>query len=150
MYEELLSKAKEAKDEKELSLMAKKEGIDLTEESIKSLYKRLHSEGELNDDDLDSVSGGGCQTKFNNHNFTVVTSGCRCFMGRWSDSRMDSDTYYRRSDNIMLRETWYSFSSAGTCGSCAYLEFNVRDSAFLNGIGYCGLTGTTDTSKDKW
>ena len=60
MYEELLAKAKEAKDEKELYEMVKKEGIELTEESVKSLFKRLHSEGELSDDDLDSVSGGGC------------------------------------------------------------------------------------------
>ena len=69
MYEELLSKAKEAKDEKELLAMAKKEGIDLTEDSVKSLFYRLHSEGELSEDELGDVSGGGCQKKINNHNF---------------------------------------------------------------------------------
>ncbi len=150
MNEELLKKAKEAKDEKELIEIAEKEGIELREEAASSIFKRLHSEGELSDDDLDSVSGGGCQQKINNHNFTVVTSGCSCFTGHWKDSRANSDRYFLRSDNTQLRETWYAFSSPGKCGTCAYLEFNVRNSMFINGIGFCGLSGTTNTNKEDW
>lgn len=143
MYEELLAKAKEAKDEKELLAMAKKEGIDLTEDSVKSLFMHLHSEGELSEDELGDVSGGGCQKKINNHNFTVVTSACNCFTGKWVDSWVG---YARccRKDNIQLRETWYALSSKGKCGTCLYLEFDS------NGIGVCGLTGATDTNKENW
>ena len=143
MYEELLAKAKEAKDEKELYEMAKKEGIELTEESIKSLFKRLNSEGELSDDDLDSVSGGGCQTKFNNHVFTVVTSACNCFTGKYIKIADDDRGLYgsrTRYDNEERRRMWKAFSSPGQCGHCAYLEF-------LNGdLGYCGQSGKTDAN----
>ena len=135
MYEELLAKAKEAKDEKELYEMAKKEGIDLTEDSVKSLYKRLHSEGELSDDDLDSVSGGGCQTKINNHNFTVVSSACNCFTGKYREAGYNERNRY---DNEGYRGYWRTFSSPGQCGRCAYLEF-------VNGtLGVCGQSGKTD------
>ena len=59
--QELLAKAKEAKTVEEFMALAKENNIELTEEKAKEYFSKLHSEtGEISDDELDNVSGGGC------------------------------------------------------------------------------------------
>ena len=60
MNEELIAKAKEAKSVEELLALAGENGVEMTEENAKALFERLQSSGELADDELDNVSGGGC------------------------------------------------------------------------------------------
>ena len=58
---ELIEKAKSAKTPEELMALAKENGIELTEESAAAYFDRLHPQtGELSDDELDNVAGGGC------------------------------------------------------------------------------------------
>ncbi len=134
MNEELLKKAKEAKDEKELIEIAKKDGIGLTEEAASSLFKKLQSsEGEIPDDELGDISGGGCITKVSGMEFTTITSACSCFTGKYKHNR-DGEG---RIDNKDTRKLWYTFSGDGQCGHCIYLEFKN------NNLGVCGLTGKT-------
>ena len=40
--------------------MAKEDGFDLTEEKAKEVFQRITANGEMSDDELDAVSGGGC------------------------------------------------------------------------------------------
>ena len=59
---ELIEKAKEAKTPEELFALAKENGVELTEESAKAYFNQLNPKtGELADDELDNVAGGGCQ-----------------------------------------------------------------------------------------
>lgn len=60
MNEAMMIKAKEAKTAAELMELAKAENIELTEEKAQELFTRLHAEGELSDNELDNVAGGGC------------------------------------------------------------------------------------------
>ena len=61
MNKELLAKAKETKTPEELLALAKENGAELTEESAKAYFEKLHPQsGEISDDELDNVSGGGC------------------------------------------------------------------------------------------
>ncbi len=60
MNEAMMIKAKEAKSVTELMELAKSENIELTEEKAQEFFTRLHAEGELSDDELDAVAGGGC------------------------------------------------------------------------------------------
>ena len=57
---ELLEKAKTAKTAKELLEMAKAENIELTEEQAAKAFAELNKTGELSDEELDNVAGGGC------------------------------------------------------------------------------------------
>ena len=57
---ELLEKAKTAKTAEELLAMAREENIDMTEEEAVKAFAELHKNGELSDNELDNVSGGGC------------------------------------------------------------------------------------------
>ena len=61
LNKELLAKAKEAKTPEELLALAKENGIEMTAEEAQKIFAQLHSQtGELSDDELDNVSGGGC------------------------------------------------------------------------------------------
>lgn len=57
---ELIEKAKQAKSAEELLAMAKENGIEMTEEAAKANFDKLNKSGELSDEELDNVSGGGC------------------------------------------------------------------------------------------
>ena len=64
LNEEMLAKAKETKTPEELTALAKENSIELTEEEAKAYFEQLHPKtGELSDDELDNVAGGGCHTK---------------------------------------------------------------------------------------
>ena len=56
---ELLEKAKMAKTAKELLAMEKAENIELTEEQAAKAFAELNKMGELSDEELDNVAGGG-------------------------------------------------------------------------------------------
>ncbi len=58
MDSKMLEKAKTAKSVEELLEMAKAENIKLSQEQAKEIFERLGSDGELSDEELDSVSGG--------------------------------------------------------------------------------------------
>ena len=61
LNKELLAKANEAKTPEELLALAKENGIEMTAEEAQKIFAQLHSQsGELSDDELDNVSGGGC------------------------------------------------------------------------------------------
>ncbi len=60
MDKDLLEKAKGAKSVEELLKLAEENNIELHREEAEKIFTRLNSNGELRDDDLDAVSGGGC------------------------------------------------------------------------------------------
>ena len=140
MNEEMITKAKEAKSVEELIALAKENGIELTEEDAKMYFEQLSAKkGELSDDELDNVAGGGCETKVDGKTYTVVTNGCNCFTGQYLNNwksiktnEMSSDPIYAK-DHSDLRQTWCNFCMGieGICGSCAHL-------CFKDGLGYCG------------
>lgn len=76
MNKELLKKAKTAKSVDELITLAKENGGELTREEAKTYFDCLNARtGELVDDELDSVSGGGkCGTIYKD-NWPVIVAG---------------------------------------------------------------------------
>ena len=57
---ELLEKAKTAQTAEELAAMAKEAGVALTREEAEKYFADLRKTGELSDEELDNVAGGGC------------------------------------------------------------------------------------------
>lgn len=58
---EMIEKAMAAKSVEELMALAKENGIELTAEQAEEYFAQLNPKlGELSDDELDDVSGGGC------------------------------------------------------------------------------------------
>ncbi len=60
MNEELLRKAKSAKNADEIRELALQAGLDISPDGAKDIFSRIKKSGSLEDDDLDSVSGGAC------------------------------------------------------------------------------------------
>ena len=61
MNQELIIKAKAAKSVEELLELSKASNVELSEEQAKDYFAKLNpTKGELSDDELDDVSGGGC------------------------------------------------------------------------------------------
>ena len=138
---ELLEKAKQAKNAEELLTLAKENGMEMTEEQAQAYYAQLHpTSGEIADDELENVAGGGCSVNVKGQSHTVVSSGCPCFTGGYgcgAKQNIDNGTYLPiRYDNYDLRKLWLHMAwikfSDKVCGACFYLEFE-------NGIGYCGF-----------
>ena len=101
--QEQLTKAKSAKSVEELLALAKENGVELSEEEAKKYYAEWHREGELSDEELQNVSGGGCQPNI------VV------------DPWVHSCTNYVN----IFGDTYYSLRDKGrfdsvTCSSCIY------------------------------
>ena len=61
---ELIEKAKTAKSAEELLAMAKAENIEMTAEEAAKYFAELHKTGELSDEELDNVSGGCDEIKY--------------------------------------------------------------------------------------
>ena len=59
LTKELLAKAKEAQTAEELLALAKENGMELTKEQSEEYFTKLHHTGELADEELDNVAGGG-------------------------------------------------------------------------------------------
>ena len=63
MNQELIAKAKETKTPEELAALAKETGMELDAGKAKACFDYLHPKtGELADEELDNVAGGGCYT----------------------------------------------------------------------------------------
>ena len=63
MDKELFEKAKEAKSAEELLSLAKANGVELTQEEAAEYFAQLNKSGEISDEELDNVAGGGCHKK---------------------------------------------------------------------------------------
>ena len=55
---EMTTKLKEAKSAEEFLTIFKEYGAEATEEQVKELFERMHTQGELSDDALESAAGG--------------------------------------------------------------------------------------------
>lgn len=72
---ELYEKAGQAKSVEEILALAKEKGIELSEDDARTYFERQNKSGELSDDELDNVSGGGC---YADDGRLVVTIGYSC------------------------------------------------------------------------
>ena len=99
---EMLVKAKKAKTPEELLAIANENGVELDEEGAKAYFEQLHqSTGELSDDELDEVSGGGCGTPKDDRMVVTPKTSCyhfSCKVDEWPRgtdmSKISSGTLY--------------------------------------------------------
>ena len=116
LSKELLEKAKQAKSAEELMTLAEENGTGLSDEQANMLFANLHPAcGEIPDDDLDSVSGGGCGGGSDDEfEIKVIGRWCKnfkCGICGVSSIKVEGDIGYC---SICGRE-------AG-CTDCAYME----------------------------
>ena len=88
---EIFTKIKNCQTIEELKTIGKEIGYELTDEEAKAYFEKLSKEGELNDDELDSVTGGctwwrkgRAYSGVDPHNL-IVTIGNSCSL--WKDGK---------------------------------------------------------------
>ena len=97
---EQMNKAKSAKSAEELLEMAKAEGVEMTAEEAAKYFTSLHTEGELNEDELATIAGG--KQEYSVASTWAPTCGC------YKQSTEHADFY----------------SSQEMCGNCAHFYFS--------------------------
>ena len=136
MNEELLKKAKAAKSAGELLELAKANSVELTEAEAESYFSQLHQSGELSDEELSAVAGGGCQAEGLAHRSNDLKVGdvIRCYNTEAFNDHYEAcpcgNTYFRITkldygrvqnqvkavctkcgrEETLLNETGYSFT----------------------------------------
>ena len=120
LNKELLAKAKNAKTPEELIALAKENGMEMTEESAEAYYNLLHPQnGEVSDDELDNVAGGGCH----NGGKLVVSVMHYCDEWRCKDDGSQCDI-----DGILV--------NCNTCRVAAYC-FSCKYCSYEKGLWLC-------------
>ena len=115
MEKELIFKAKGAKTPEELMAIAKEDGTEMTEKSARAYFELLHpATGELSDDELDNVAGGGCYTK-DGRLVVSATHKCKNFKCVYDGGFMKSATAYTDCCSVCK-----SYAHCGICQSCVY------------------------------
>ena len=134
--QDMMEKAQGAKTPEELLVLAKEADIQMSPQEAEETFALLNKKGELSDEELDNVAGGGCDTTVDGKTYTVVSSGLDCFTGQYEanyerngvDGVVAGPLYAQ--DNYSLRFTWKDFAYPGQCGMCRWLSFKA-------GTGYC-------------
>jgi hypothetical protein len=99
---EQLTAAKTAQSPEELKTLAAENGITLTDEEAKCQFAALHAEGALADEELDSISGGGCSY----HN----AQGHLKMIAGYARTKVCNDYVYEGD----------SWLSSGSCEACIH------------------------------
>lgn len=127
---EMLQKAKETKSIEELQLLAKENEWELTDEEAAAYYEQLNAPtGEMGDDELENVAGGGCHKKDGRLVVTIFNS-CEywtCKHCEGSDrygSIYDKDSHICKvnlGDNGLRKPDAISYRMK--CQTCKYMRY---------------------------
>ena len=122
--EETLAKAKQAKSVEELLTLSKESGVEMTAEQARVIFAQLNQKsGELADDELDNVAGGGCH---NGEGYLVVTAGYVC--GLWACKQCGST---ETKTEIFYGETNVYCKNCGGVHSCANCSYCIYQGGLL-------------------
>lgn len=124
-HEELILTAKNAKNAEDILVLAKENGVELTEESATAYFEQLNKRGELTDDELDNVAGGGCY-----HNGALVVTPLS-ICNDWTCDECGSGVKWREKDisGVMLpycktpEKHSGKFVFQASCCNCKYYKY---------------------------
>ena len=119
--EETLAKAKQAKSVEELLTLSKESGVEMTSEQAQDIFAQLNQKsGELADDELDNVAGGGCYSPEGNLVVSAlyvcdlwVCSGCGS-----TECKKEIHTYFASSTTTF---NCINCGKAYSCLGCSYM-----------------------------
>lgn len=121
MNEELIKQAKAVNSSEELMHLAKENNMELTEEEAATYFAQLNcGSGELDDDELDSVSGGGCHNG-DGRMITTIANICNYYTcercGRTGVSNIESE---KTGNMLNVCSNCRLSASCNSCKLCSY------------------------------
>lgn len=130
--QELFEKAKQAKSAEELLALAKENSLELTEDEAKEHFEQLNESGELSDEELENVSGGGCYYKDGR---LIVTVDNYCSDSFWRCKRCHGRPYFRQGRRGA--HTCYDYAKGFDHLNCNNCQFMVYE----HGLWLCDNPG---------
>lgn len=118
LSEELLEKAKQTKSVEELLSLAKENGVEMTEEQANAYFTQLHkASGEIADDELENVAGGGCHS---GDGRLVVTEryDCENWICTCGNNRSKTEIFSRNANEVCT-----SCGRGRCCKNCKYMSY---------------------------
>ena len=110
--QEMIEKAKAAKTAEELLEIAKAGGVEMTADEAKTYFAQLNPKsGELDDDELDNVAGGGCG--YAKDGRKIVEAKARCHTGFSCKNGCGHNVNYSTYKCNVCGGGWH-------CKDCAY------------------------------
>ena len=129
---ELMEKAKSAKSPEELITLAKENGTEITAEEAANYFAKLNKKsGDIDDEELENVAGGGC---YNSDGRLIVTAFNNC--EHWSCVHC--------GHSLQEHEEVLPDYSEGGISSVLYCPPNGvynRSSRNCNGCAHCSAAG---------
>ena len=117
-YEDFIVKAKKAKSAEDLLALAKENDMALTEDSAKAYFEKIKKTEEIDDEELENVTGGGCH-----HEGKLVVSALHC-CGDWTCKKCGQQYYNAVHGHRCDRETSQEKSNViAVCESCKYCVY---------------------------
>ncbi len=117
-HKDLIQKAKNAGSPADIVKLAEENGVEITEESANAYFAQIHKNGELADDELADVAGGGCH-----HNGKLVVSALH-YCGDWlckeCGQHQHNDWHGHRCDRETSQEKSNMVACCGSCKYCIY------------------------------
>ena len=117
---EMIKTAKRAESAEALLALAKKNGYEMTTEEAEAYFARMHKSGELSDEELENVSGGGCRN--NGHLVVTTMYGCDLWLCK-KDKRKARPTGYITTDTNRPYATCPSCGRDPYCKDCYYCHY---------------------------
>lgn len=123
--EELILKAKKAKSAEEIVAIAKENGLEVCIEDAQKYVEMNSQNGELSDEALDGVTGGGAYTVFGG--YLIVTNFHEC--DRWQcDECGGTDFKYMQ---VASESGWANAHKCSghpngcgkSCATCKYMDY---------------------------
>ena len=121
----LIEKARKVKSVDELITLAKDNGVELPLEEANKIFSEIKEYGEIKDDDLDKVSGGGCY-RHDGYLYTTIGYGCEHYEERGS------------------------FGVAGTCCRCKYWDYSKVSQVVIIGQPMVCMCEANRRKQDGW
>lgn len=125
----MLLQARKAQNAQEILALAKDNGLELSEEGANAYFEQLHKTGELADDELDHVAGGGCYEIGGNRLVVTTINSC----GYWACEDCgggDTSAGYPEMPYHRCKEDGPITHRNLNCGGCRYCSYE-------KGIWYC-------------
>lgn len=129
---ELIEKAKKAKTAEELRALAGENGMELTEEQANAYYAQFHpTSGEMADEELENVAGGGCHS---GDGRLVVTVGYNC------------ENWVCTCGNKYSRVEYFGHDAMNLCTRCRKSRCceNCKHMSYERGLWLCNHPANKD------
>ena len=117
---EMLEKAKKVESAEALQALAKENNYDMSAEEAEAYFAQLHKSGELSDEELENVSGGGCRK--NGHLVVSLLYSCQEWRCK-TDNRERVPRGYRDIDTGKVYDWCPVCHSSVNCGTCLYCKY---------------------------